>query len=1449
MHKLSEKSSYFCSFLAAMSSGSRFTFADLQNPLFLHPSDGPTSVTVPKLQGCADYRIWKRSMEIQLSSKRKLGFVLGTELRSVTDATDAIQWDTCNTMVISWLHNNISESIKKSILFVNSASEIWKLLHSRFQVANGSRKYKLARDLFHMQQNHRSLVDYYTDISSLWEELDDMSVLPAINNITPEITEFMRVLDTHKQESRLFQFLNGLDDEYSSQRSQILMMSPLPNVENACSIIQQEESQRDTLKVPIQSSVEIAAMYGKTQSEAQKLSQCTECGKKGHVRDKCWSVIGYPKWHTKNKGAQISKPGAGTRKQANNVSAVENVVITTKQLEQLLKLIPENHRTDTELSDIDSPFSGMVMCNTVAVHQNEWVVDSGATDHMTSSLSYLTNIKPATAQCTIKLPTGAVASITHVGDVTLKCGLKLLGVLYVPSFSHNLLSIHKLAQDNGCEVQFSPDKCTIMSATSKLVQAVGVLKDGLYFLTDKVSNECYNVTQMPDKNVTSESTTILWHNRLGHAPLPKIHLIPELQHKVSVRSLPECVTCPVARFTKLPFQKSLSHAKAPFDLLHADIWGPYKVPTRNKYRYFLTLVDDCTRMIWVYLLQFKSEFLTCLKSFCSYIHNQFQASVKILRTDNALEFQDSICNQFYGVSGIFHQMSCAYKPQQNARVERRHRYILEMSRALKFQSGLDITFWGECVLTSVYIINRLPSASLKNATPYALFYKEAPDYDRLKAFGCLAYAASTAVPKDKFAARGIPCVFLGYPPANKGYRLLSLIDKHILISRDVTFKEHIFPYNTQCQDGLTYMHPLPVSMPDKYVDSVSSQVWDDSIFDLCYTSTHNRDPHTSSTSTSTSTGPNSEDTSTRQSTRVRKPPNWLNDYTTSANSISTVIEQGVSPSFSCFLASVTKTADPVTFSQAVVHKHWVDAMNCELAALELNGTWEITDLPPGKAAIDCKWLFKTKFKPDGTVERFKSRLVILGCRQVLGVDYGDTFAPVAKMATVRTLLAVAALQNWLVVQMDVTNAFLHGDLHEEVFMEFPLGYTGYGSRIAYTAQGETSSQSSKSRTDGRKVCRLIKSLYGLRQAPRCWFSKLSETLKIDGYQQSRADYSLFIKVDGDWITAILVYVDDLLIAGNSEVNIGLLKSVLSNTFHMKDLGDVQYFLGLEIHRSESGFFVSQKKYALDLIKEYRVGSSISKIPMETHLKLAPDKGEPLLDAQPYQRLLGKLIYLTVTRPDIVYAVHILTQYMQKPTSDHMQAAKRLLKYLAYNPGQGILLASTSAAKLTGYCDSDWASCSFSRRSTSGYCVLLGDSPISWKTKKQSVVARSSAEAEYRAMALASCEITWLTTLLKDLGLQQMPPAILNCDNKAALAIAANPVLHERTKHVEIDCHFIRDKVAAGEIETRYVPSYAQVADMFTKQLSAKQHSYLMHKLGVSAGSSASSEEHCKLEGE
>lgn len=431
------------------------------------------------------------------------------------------------------------------------------------------------------------------------------------------------------------------------------------------------------------------------------------------------------------------------------------------------------------------------------------------------------------------------------------------------------------------------------------------------------------------------------------------------------------------------------------------------------------------------------------------------------------------------------------------------------------------------------------------------------------------------------------------------------------------------------------------------------------------------------------------------------------------------------------LANISAGIEPSSFKEAMQHEGWRQAMTTEIQALENNGTWEMCSLPPGKKALGCKWVYKIKFHAAGTVERLKARLVILGNHQVEGIDYTETFAPVAKMTTVRTLLAVAAAKKYDLHQMDVHNAFLHGDLDEEVYMKLPPGFT--------VRQPGT-------------VCKLRKSLYGLRQASRCWFAKLTASLIRYGFIQSYSDYSLFTYHEGSNFLAVLVYVDDLIICGNNSSVISSFKTYLSHCFHMKDLGILKYFLGVEVARSTEGIFLCQRKYTLDILKETGLlGSRPSPTPIEQNHNLARATGDCLDDPERYRRLVGRLIYLSFTRPDLVYAVHILSQFMNQPRLAHWEAALRVVRYLKGTPGQGILLASTSSLAISGWCDSDWASCPLTRRSLTSWVVFLGSSPISWKTKKQHTVSRFSAEAEYRSMAVLTSELKWLQGLLSNLG--------------------------------------------------------------------------------------------------
>lgn len=369
-------------------------------------------------------------------------------------------------------------------------------------------------------------------------------------------------------------------------------------------------------------------------------------------------------------------------------------------------------------------------------------------------------------------------------------------------------------------------------------------------------------------------------------------------------------------------------------------------------------------------------------------------------------------------------------------------------------------------------------------------------------------------------------------------------------------------------------------------------------------------------------------------------------------------------------------------------------------------------------------------------------------------------------------------------------------------------------------------------------------MYGLKQASRQWNVKLTDALVHSGFIQSSLDHSLFTKRHNEHIVVVLVYVDDMLVAGNDLRLIEQTKEELHAKFKIKDLGQLRFFLGIEFSRSSKGILMNQRKYALELIEELGLtGAKPSWTPLDPNMKLTTaevDKAggvtgdHTLTDIGSYQRLIGRLLYLTMTRPDISFAVQTLSQFLQNPKKSHMEAAIKVVKYVKREPAVGILMSSKKENKLVAYCDADWAgaACPNTRRSVTGFVIKHGDSLISWRSKKQATISRSSAESEYRSMASTVSELVWLAALFKELGEELKMPVDLFCDSKAALQIAANPVYHERTKHIEIDCHFIREKIQKGLIRPLYLTTQEQQADIMTKGLFRAQHEYLVSKLGI-----------------
>ncbi|WVZ98359.1 LOW QUALITY PROTEIN: hypothetical protein U9M48_043815 [Paspalum notatum var. saurae] len=506
---------------------------------------------------------------------------------------------------------------------------------------------------------------------------------------------------------------------------------------------------------------------------------------------------------------------------------------------------------------------------------------------------------------------------------------------------------------------------------------------------------------------------------------------------------------------------------------------------------------------------------------------------------------------------------------------------------------------------------------------------------------------------------------------------------------------------------------------------------------------------------------------------------------------------------------------PSSVRDALADPHWRRAMEEEYAALLANQTWALVPPLPGGNVVTGKWIWTHKRRADGTLDRYKARWVLRGFTQRPGVDYDETFSPVVKPAIVRTVLSLALSRAWPVHQLDVKNAFLHGTLTETVYCSQPAGFVD------------------PARPD--MVYRLNKPLYGLKQAPRAWYSRFATFLVTLGFTEAKSDTSLFVYRHEDEMAYLLLYVDDIVLTASSQHLLQRIITSLQQEFAMKDLGVVHHFLGVIVEPRPSGLLLHQRQYTLDILERARMTDcNPCSTPVDTQAKLSEDAGPPSYWSYCLS-LAGALQYLTFTRPEITYAVQQVCLHMHDPWEPHLTALKRLLRYLRGTVDYSLLLHRSSSAELIVYTDADWAGCPDTRRSTSGYAVFLGGNLVSWSSKRQPVVSRSSAEAEYRAVANGVVEASWLRQLLAELHSPLAKSTLVYCDNVSAVYLSTNPVQHQRTKHVEIDLHFVRDRVAIGDVRVLHVPTTSQFADIFTKGLSSAIFSEFRSSLNITRG--------------
>ncbi|KAH9716509.1 retrovirus-related pol polyprotein from transposon RE1 [Citrus sinensis] len=513
------------------------------------------------------------------------------------------------------------------------------------------------------------------------------------------------------------------------------------------------------------------------------------------------------------------------------------------------------------------------------------------------------------------------------------------------------------------------------------------------------------------------------------------------------------------------------------------------------------------------------------------------------------------------------------------------------------------------------------------------------------------------------------------------------------------------------------------------------------------------------------------------------------------------------------VSSKTQPLLPKNTLDALKDPKWKKAMEDEYHALMKSKTWTLIPNNQSCKLIGNKWVYKVKENSDGSINKYKARLVAKGFLQTPGLDFNETFSPVVKAATIRIILTMAVNNDWLLRQVDINNAFLNGDLTETVYMPQPEGFEDK-NRPSY-------------------ICKLERALYGLRQAPRAWFDKLKGALISWGFKNSRSDTSLFFRRVESKIVIMLIYVDDIIITGSDNQGIEEVIKDLDTSFALKDLRNLNFFLGIQVIRSQNSILLSQEKYVQDLLAKIEMTECKGiETPFSTSEKLQKDVGNRFHDPTLYRSVIGSLQYAVLTRPELAFSVNKLSQFMSDPRQPHWVACKRVLRYLKNTMNLCLRFKKSEHLDLIAYTDADWATDPDDRRSISGYCVYLGDNLVAWSSRNQGMVARSTAESEYRAMALCSTEITWINSLLGELKIEVENVPIILSDSTSAAAIAANPVYHSRTKHFEIDLHFLRDKVTKGELEINYVGSNDQIAYVLTKPLPHYKFSCFRSKLKV-----------------
>lgn len=1334
---------------------------------------------------------------------------------TVTPANAALleSWNKKNSEAVRIISFTVSQELQGPIRMIKVAKEAWEELQKVYASKDKQRKYNLLRKLYRIDMiPGSSLAEHERTFGNIVESLAAMG----------------RNIET---EDLVLVYANSLpQDEYGTwlqSQASILDQLSLSDFKGRVREEQQRKLNLESTNFDPRTVTAHAANYGKSQGKGRGQSsngkaserrpgKCNHCGIKGHWARECRKRIA-EEGGSESEQARPKRDGSGPGGGRTFGGLAYTFASTTSEDQQQPR----------------DPFGGLAYTFNAAkdpsVRRNprRWVKDCGATHHMNSDRSQFFEFRRLKRPIYVGgiskgLPAVGVGKVRIADD----CGRTriLSNVLYIPKLKNNLLSITKTTLD-GWRSVFENGGCTTTHGDNFRIYTP--IQDGLCIFTSTPSVMQALAAAAPTGSHNRKITITDWHERLGHVSKTAILKLGNRVEGLAIdptdsEEFPECqcAACAAGKLHRQPFDSVEVRAEKPLQLVHSDLCGKFPINSLNGGKYFITFTDDCTRYCRVYILRNKeaATVLSAFKEYRAWAEKQTGFEIKAIRTDGGKEYHKEMEKNLKG-TGIEHQCTAAYSSQSNGVSERMNRTLMDMVGPMLEGSGAPSMLWGEAVVTACYIKNRLSTRALeKGKTPYEAWTGKKPYLGHIRKFGCTVYAHVPKKIRKRLDSKSLKGILVGYESESGLYRVYHPQKRRITTSRDLII----------CEDEFAYGNKVPTFIPERsdgeILDEITPNTSDTAPAATVDTSEFVEFPTPPPTPTATTT-PASSPSVTPEVEEARPiydeievlplpAPTPVADVQRSDNPVISNYGLRNRPAISYkgmlafgMLAGKRRClVGPKTFADAMdsdLAEQWKAAMDVEMESIHKNNTWELVPPPKKGKIVGSRWVLHEKEKGF-----YKARFCAKGYTQQWGEDYDETFAPVAKYTSIRTLFALSAGGKSKIHQMDVKTAFLYSNLGETVYVRQPEGYEVPGKE--------------------HWVCRLNKALYGLKQSTRAWFGTIAPALLEFEFEMCESDHSIFVHTNKKGLkTYIALYVDDFLISSEDEGDLAEIKRRLSERFEMKDMGVARKFLGIEIEYGEDGSVkIHQEQYIRDILARHGMSEcNPVSTPLDTSIKLATTTdSESLANQKHYQMIVGELMFAAIaTRPDIMCAVGQLSQFNSNPSSKHLFAAKRVLRYLQGTLTLGITYR-LPPVKLTGLTDADWAGDINTRRSTTGYVVMLNNGAIAWRSKRQVTVALSTTEAEYMALTEATKELKWMRQFLTELGQGPGKEATVLCtDNQGAIALAKNPVSHAKSKHIDIRHHFIRDAVMDKIIWLQYVPTEEMTADSLTKALSRQKH--------------------------